>query len=90
MPITEDILDHEIIGTAYKKGRRAGRRAGLKAGREEGRQEGELTLLRRQIERRFGAVQQWLESRLAHCTASELEEIGVRLLDAKTPEDLVK
>ena len=94
MPITEDILDHEIIGTAYKKGRRAGRKQGRQEGREEGLQEGqqkgELKILQRQIERRFGAVPEWLDQRLAQSTAQELEEIGVRLLDARTPEDLLK
>ena len=40
MPILNDILDHEVLGREYKKGK----------------QEGELALLRRQIEERFGPI----------------------------------
>ena len=60
MPILNDILQHEILGREYKKGRQEGR----KEGRQEGRQEGELTILIRQIKKRFGSVPKWAEERL--------------------------
>jgi len=44
---------------------------------------GELRILRRQIKRRFGAVPNWAVERLAKLSAKELEELRVRLLDAK-------
>jgi len=78
MPITENILDHELIGPAYKKGRRVGRK------------EGELAMLRRLIEKRFGAVPPSLEERLESASRAKLEEIGLRVLDAQSAEDLVK
>ena len=78
MPITESILNHQIIGPAYRKGQ------------EEGRQEGELTILRRQIAKRFGPIPAWLEERLVRCSASDLEELSDRVLDAQSLEDLVK
>jgi len=48
----------------------------------------ELTLLRRLIEERFGPIPQWAEDRLATRSAAELEELGVRVLKAKTIEEL--
>ena len=51
---------------------------------------GELTVLRRQIEKRFGAVPNWAEDRLAGRTTTELEELSIRVLDAASLEDLLK
>jgi hypothetical protein len=53
-------------------------------GREykRGLQQGELTVLRRQIEKRFGAIPAWAEERLSSHSAAELEALSVRLLDA--------
>ncbi len=51
---------------------------------------GELTVLRRQIEKRFGAIPGWAEERLADRSASDLEELSVRVLDAQSLEDLMK
>jgi len=53
-------------------------------------QEGELTVLRRVIEKRFGALPGWAEERLAGRTTAELEELCVRVLDARSLEDLLK
>ena len=82
VPILNDILQHEILGREYKKGRQEGRK--------EGRQEGELTILRRLIKKRFGSVPNWAEERLAKLSAKELEELSVRVLDAKSIETLLK
>ena len=49
---------------------------------------GELSLLRRQIEERFGPIPKWAEERLAAHSAAELEELGVRVLKAKTIEEV--
>lgn len=86
MPILNDILDHELYGREYKKGRQEGRQEG----REEGRQEGELMILRRLIEKRFGALPTWAAERLAKLSAKELEDLSVRVLDARSIEDLLK
>ena len=90
MPITEDILNHQIIGPAYREGQQEGRQEGRREGRQEGRQEGELNILRRVITKRFGAIPEWLEEWLAHSSANELEELSDRVLDAQSLEDLVK
>jgi hypothetical protein len=74
VPILNDILDHEVIGPEIKKGI----------------QMGELKILRRQIKKRFGSVPNWAEERLAKLSAKELEELSVRVLDAKSIETLLK
>jgi hypothetical protein len=72
MPLLNDILDNRVLGREFKRGL----------------QQGELTLLRRQIEERFGPIPQWAEERLGALSAAELEELGVRVLKAKTIEEL--
>ncbi len=74
MPIHIDLMENEVIASYYRRGR----------------QEGELTVLRRQIEKRFGALPGWAEERLAAKSTAELEELSVRLLDAQSMEDLLK
>jgi len=74
MPITIDLMKNKIIAREYRRGL----------------QEGEIILLRRQIETRFGALPTWAEERLASLSMSELEDVGVRVLDAQSLEDLLK
>jgi hypothetical protein len=78
MPIDVDIREHEVLGPMFK------------AARQEGRQEGELTILRRQIEKRFGALPGWAGEELAALPASGLEDLIERVLDAKSLEELLR
>ncbi|MGH9608176.1 MAG: Rpn family recombination-promoting nuclease/putative transposase [Bryobacteraceae bacterium] len=84
MPILNDILSHEVIGPAILQGRQEGLQEGL----QEGRQEGQREILRRQMEKRFGAIPNWVEGRLASFSESELDEFAMRLLDASRLEEL--
>lgn len=80
MPILNDILSHEVIGPAILQGR--------EEGLQEGRKEGQREILRRQLEKRFGAIPDWADSRLSSLSGSELDAIAVCLLDASRLEDL--
>ena len=84
MPILNDILDHKVLGREYKRGWQGGRQEG----QQEGRQEGELALLRQMMEKRFGPLPAWVEQKLAQCAEQELNALGLRLLDAKTVDEL--
>jgi predicted transposase YdaD len=88
MPILNDILGHEVIGPAILQGRQEGLEEGLQEGRREGRQEGRQEILRRLLEKRFGPISKSVEARLASLSASELDAVAVRLLDAKRLEEL--
>jgi hypothetical protein len=73
MPILDDIMDHDILGPAIR----------------QGRMEGELTVVMRQIEKRFGPVPAWARQRLEAMSAPEVEETALRLLDAASLEELL-
>jgi len=85
MPLLNSILDNKVLGREYKRGQQEGRQEG----REEGRQEGDLTVLRRLITNRFGAIPGWVEERLANRSTDELEDLIVRFHDAQTIQDLL-
>ncbi len=76
MPILDDIMTHDVLGPAIRKGRK------------EGRQEGELILLRGLIVQRFGVLPPRFDKRLTKLSVTELEEMSLRLFDAKSVDEL--
>ncbi|MGA3044895.1 MAG: DUF4351 domain-containing protein [Bryobacteraceae bacterium] len=86
MPIDLDIRDHEVLGPMFIKAEQEG----LRKGRQEGLQTGELTVLRRQIEKRFGPLPAWAHEKLGAMPSSELEDLSERVLDAGSMEELLK
>jgi hypothetical protein len=81
MPIDLDIRDHEVLGPMFIKAE--------EKGRQEGVQAGELAVLRRLIEKRFGALPGWASEKLAVMRAPELEELSERVLDAGSLDELL-
>ena len=86
MPLFIDILDNKVLGREFKRGLQEG----IQEGELKGELKGELTVLRRLIEKRFGAMPGWVEERLAGRSTAELADLSVRLLDAQSIEDLLK
>ena len=86
MPVLNDVLENKVLGREFKRGLEEGKQQGL----EEGELSGELRVLRRLIEKRFAPLPDWAEKRLTARSASELEELSVRVLDAETLEELLK
>jgi predicted transposase YdaD len=86
MPIDLDIRDHELLGPMFKEARQEGRMEG----RLEGRREGGLTILRRQIAKRFGALPGWAGEKLAGLSTADIEELCERVLDAESLEELLR
>jgi hypothetical protein len=78
MPITQDIREHKVLGPEFRRAT------------EEGVHQGELAILRRLMRERFGVLPSWAEERLASRSTEELEELGLRLLDAQSLEQLLK
>jgi hypothetical protein len=76
MPILNDIMDHDLLGPTFREGE------------QKGLQQGELTMLRRLLEKRFGAVPAWMDEHLAKLSTTELEEISLRLFDTKSIDEL--
>ena len=92
MPLLDDIMDHAVLGREFKRGLAQGREQGVQQGREQGveqgRHDGELFLLLRLAEKRFGNIPAPLKDRLANLPVAELESATLRLLDARTAEDI--
>jgi hypothetical protein len=92
MPIMHDILDHEIIGPAIKQGIQEGilqgRQLGLQLGLQQGMQQEGISILRRLIEKRFGPLPASAEDRLTRLSVAELEDLSLRVLDAKGMDEL--
>jgi hypothetical protein len=59
-------------------------------GRREGQREGAVALLTRQLERRFGALPDTARDRIAAADVPDLEEWSLRLLDARTLEEVLR
>jgi predicted transposase YdaD len=89
MPITEDIMEHEIIGRERKFGMALGREEGREEGLVEGRVEGERRLVLRLLTTRFGKVPLWAAERIESFGLSELDAISDRLLTAKSLRELL-
>jgi len=70
----ELVMGNKVLGREYKRGA----------------SEEALTILRRLAEKRFGAIPAWAEERLKSFPIAELEALSVRVLDAKSLEDLLK
>ena len=86
MPVYIDLRENEVLGPPYMRGLREGEEKGQK----QGEKQGEIKILRRLIEKRFGALPAWAEERLASKSAAELEELSVRVLDAETVDELLQ
>jgi len=84
MPILDDIMDHQVYGPL--------RREGIKIGLEKGREEGlerERRIVLRLIAKRFGPVPAAARKRIEALSATKLERIALRLLDAKSLDELL-
>jgi hypothetical protein len=89
MPILNDIMDHKVLGREYKRGWAEGIQEGIQGGIQDGIQQGELRILRRLLEKRFGPIPAWVEERLGGRSAEDLEALSIRLLEARSLEDLL-
>jgi predicted transposase YdaD len=85
MPILDKLIDHDLLGPILRKGIRQGR----KEGKREGKLLGQRLVIGRLIEKRFGPVPEWAKQRIESLSASDLEPVELRLLDARTLEELL-
>ena len=81
MPLLNDIMDHKVIGPAIRQGR--------KEGREEGSRETALRMVLRLIGDRFGPVPESTKKRLAGFPEPKLEQCAIRIMKARTIEDVL-
>jgi hypothetical protein len=84
MPILDDIMDHDLFGPAIRKGLQQGMEQGL----EKGRKDGELLIVTNMIRHRFGPISDAMSERLRALSQAEIESLSLRLLDAKTLDEV--
>ena len=86
----EQLKESSFYQYIVEEGLREGIEKGIQLGIQQGIQQGEVALLRRQLERRFGAVPEWAVQKIEAADRATLEEWGVRLLNAQSLEDLLR
>lgn len=77
MPILNDIMDHPFFGPKLRRN--------IEIGREEG--ERQIVLL--QIARRFGPIPVTAKKTIEALPAPKLKRLAIRLLDARTRDELL-
>jgi predicted transposase YdaD len=92
MPITLNLKENPFFQEAFaegeERGRKEGEERGRQQGREEGRVEGEHRFLSKLLERRFGPLPEAIMERLKTAEPAELERWGVRLLTARSLDEV--
>jgi len=77
----------EGLMAGHRSGRAEGLKEGRAEGRAEGRKEGELALLRRILQRKFGAeLPDWVERQLDAAGADAIQQWSDRMFEAQTLE----
>lgn len=76
MPLLDDILDNKVLGREFRRGL------------DLGRHNGELAVLLPLMEKRFGVVPSAVRERLGRMSAEEIQTAALRLLDARSVEEL--
>jgi hypothetical protein len=74
------ILTNKVLRREYKRGFEEGKRLG--------RLEGARQFVRREIEKRSGAIPEWVEQQLNSQSVADLKALAVHLLDAQSLEAL--
>ncbi|GAB0056272.1 hypothetical protein SIID45300_00577 [Candidatus Magnetaquicoccaceae bacterium FCR-1] len=62
--------------------------AGIQRGEQRSRQKGEVTMLTRQLQRRFGSIPSWASERIAQADLPLLEAWSLRIFDAQALEEI--
>ncbi len=81
------LIDEETYWDIRSPGWREER--GLKRGLEQGREQERRALVSKQLAVRFGQLPPWVDVRLQQATMSELEQMTISVLDARTLEEVV-
>lgn len=82
----EEQAHMRYVTSVERFGLKKGIEQGIEQGIERGIQQGESKLIKRLLERRFGALPAWVLDKLAKAAAAELERWGDEILTAPTLE----
>ena len=89
--VSENLLEvRTMLATRMNEWKQEWKRQGIQEGRQEGRQEGESVVLVRLLERRFGSLPGWARDKITQADTETLEEWSLRILEAKSLEDVLR
>ncbi len=88
-PLEETRAYRELVGIGIEKGKQEGLKEGKEEGEKLGRRKEALTILTKQLRRRFGALPRWASARLRQADAEQLEAWAERIFDANDLTDLL-
>ena len=80
MPITIDLEENPLFVEIFARC--------TQRGEQRGKQQGEMTVLQRLLEKRFGALPAWAETRLKQASLTELEHWSLQIFDATCLDDI--
>ena len=85
-----DQWEEQVLQKGMEKGKVEGKAEGKLEGKLEGLQEGQRLFFTRLLERRFGALPEWVSSRLNTADRDSLEQWGLNFVDAKSLEEVFR
>ncbi len=89
----ESVIYQEIYQEGNIKGKLEGKLEGIQEGLQQGLQQGlqlgEITLMMRQLTRRFGNLNQNIQTQIDNLSLTKLEDLGESLLDFQSINDLI-
>ena len=88
MPVIIDLMENTVIRGYYLQGKEEGKEEGRQEGKQQGARDEAMTMLTRQLERRFGPLPETVIARLHAADLATLEDWGLRLLDAGVLEEV--
>ena len=92
MPISIDLEKNPLFVEIFERytqlGEQWGEQRGIQIGKQQGEQHGKAMMLHRLLEKRFGSLPLWVNSRLEQASVQQLEQWSLRLFDAASLEDV--
>jgi len=106
MPISIDLEKNPLFAEIFERytqlgeqrgeqrgiqiGKQQGKQQGIQIGKQQGEQHGQAMMLQRLLEKRFGNLPSWVNSRLEQASPQELEQWSLQLFDATSLEGVFK
>ncbi len=92
MPISIDLEKNPLFVEIFERytqlGEQWGEQRGIQIGKQQGEQHGKAMMLHRLLEKRFGNLPSWVNSRLEQASVQQLEQWSLQLFDAASLEDV--
>ncbi|MGH9837438.1 MAG: Rpn family recombination-promoting nuclease/putative transposase [Blastocatellia bacterium] len=86
----QSVIYREILQEGEQIGEQRGEQRGIQIGEQRGEKQGRLVVIQFQLERQLGTVPAEILEQLPALSLSDLDQLGVALLDFKSVDDLIR